>query len=283
MKKFLPIFVVNRSAHFKQLEVIDDDFGILTTSLESDNLLHSFRKIDKPYFIDNGVFDNPSSILPYSANVKLPWYLKIKCWFQNNHWQRSLIVAPESQLREYLSNFFDRCNTFSPDYVINPDVIGEPLLSLYLAQLGIEEYTKKPRTFTLIGVVQAGYSLYYPYKRNVKTSFQHYDSPKSFLASLISEYRNIGYKKIALGGLLKANTYTPMGLKFGLSNQELDELLSWSRPDLVLGGLALTRLPILKKHDVWADSSNWIWWKEEYDPRRFANRDVMSEVFDTSL
>jgi hypothetical protein len=70
----------------------------------------------------------------------------------------------------------------------------------------------------------------------------------------------------------------PMGLKFGLSNQELDDLLGWSRPQFVLGGLALTRLEVLKKHNVWADSTNWLWWDKRYDRSRFGARNALQEV-----
>jgi hypothetical protein len=111
-----------------------------------------------------------------------------------------------------------------------------------------------------------------------KDVLPHYLTARSFLSPLISEYRNIGYHFIALGGLLKNEPTMPTGLKFDLSNEDLDNLLSWSRPDFVLGGLALTRLEILKKHRVWADSTNWLWWDSRYDYKRFGHRNVLQEV-----
>lgn len=42
----------------------------------------------------------------------------------------------------------------------------------------------------------------------------------------------------------------PTGLRFGLSAKELDELLTWSRLEFVLGGLTLNRLEILRKHEM---------------------------------
>jgi hypothetical protein len=70
----------------------------------------------------------------------------------------------------------------------------------------------------------------------------------------------------------------PTGLKFGLSPQQLDELLTWTRPNFVLGGLALSRLEILKKYQVWADSTNWLWWNGKYDYQRFGKRNLLQEV-----
>jgi hypothetical protein len=100
---------------------------------------------------------------------------------------------------------------------------------------------------------------------------------------LISEYRNIGYDYIALGGLLKPDYKKRTGLRFSLSIQELDELLTWSRPDFVLAGLALTRLEVLKKHQVWADSTGWLWWDVRYDSQRFANWNALQEVANSTL
>ena len=176
--------------------------------------------------------------------------------------------------QEKIKHFLDRCDRISPDYVLAPDIIHEPLLSLYLARLALEEYHRKQRNYQLIGVVQVGYSLY-----EMSPIVSSLDT-KQFLSALICEYRSLGYTYVALGGLLKADKNSnTTGLKFGLSNSELDQLLSWTRPNFVLGGLALTRLPILKKYQVWADSSGWIWWNERYDGSRFAERDVMAEVF----
>ena len=154
-------------------------------------------------------------------------------------------------------------------------------MSLYLARLSWEEYWLKPRPYNLIGVVQVG-SLLYDWQEQPVPIWNslppHYYSPKSFLAPLISEYRNIGYKYIALGGLLKPDSKKRTGLKFGLSLQEFDELLAWSRPDFVLGGLALTRMEVLQKHQVWADSTGWLWWDARYDYQRFGDRNVLEEV-----
>lgn len=269
--KFLPVLSLNRFSLLRKFKDVEGKFGILAPITCSDNFLTNLRHIGKPYFIDSGVFENTSR----------PWYYQIDCKFENNRWVRELRLANEQQLWQAVKNFLARCNKFSPDYVFAPDVIGEPLLSLHLARLAWEEYLRQPRPYALIGVVQVGAVLYNWHQQSVpqKDSFlPHYDSPKSFLASLISVYREIGYQYIALGGLLKADSTTPMGLKFGLSAQQLDELLAWSRPEFVLGGLALSRLEVLKKHKVSADSSNWLWWDARYDYQRFGHRNALQEV-----
>ena len=274
-KYFLPVFAVNRLNLLKKLQRLQGKFGILATFIESDNFLTLLRSQGKPYFIDSGVFENKGK----------PWYYQLDCTFVNNRWVRELRLSDRQQLQERLKAFFDRCDKFSPDYVFAPDVFGEPLISLHLARIAWEEYSSKPRTYSLIGVVQMGDTLYNWQNLStpqVSTVLPHYHSPKSFLTTLISEYRNTGFQKIALGGLLRAESSMPMGLKFGLSSQLLDDLLAWSRPDFVLGGLALTRLEVLKKHQVWADSTNWLWWDARYDRQRFGDRDALQEVFATS-
>lgn len=97
---------------------------------------------------------------------------------------------------------------------------------------------------------------------------------------LISAYREIGYQQIALGGLLQTDKTRTTALKFGLAPEELDELLTWSRPKFVLGGLALSRLEVLKKHNVWADSTGWLWWDARYEPKRFEHRNALQETID---
>jgi hypothetical protein len=268
---FLPIFAVNRLNLLKKLENLQGEFGILGTIIESDNFLNSLSETKKLYFIDSGVFDG-------SKNA---WHQKTVSVFENDRWVRKNCLADLQNLRAWIAGFLERCEKFHPDYVFAPDIIGEPLLSLYLARLTWEEYCIKQYSYQLIGVVQAGYPLYnWPSSDIPKPDAlpPYFNTAKSFLSSLISEYRNIGYKYIALGGLLKADSAMPMGLKFGLSNQEFDHLLSWSRPDFVLGGLALSRLDILKKHGIWADSSNWLWWDERYDYKRFGHRNALQEV-----
>lgn len=270
-EQFLPVFAVNRLNLLKKLQRVEGEFGILATFIESDNFLTLLRSQGKPYFIDSGVFEDN----------KKPWYLQLDCTFTNDRWVRESKLASQEQLQKQFTTFFNRCDQFEPDYVFAPDVIREPLISLHLARIAWEEYSSKPRPYQLIGVVQVGESLY-----NWQDNFQpqheallpHYYSPKSFLSSLISAYREIGFHKIALGGLLRAESTMPMGLKFGLSNKQLDELLAWSRPDFVLGGLALSRLEVLRKHHVWADSSNWLWWDARYDQQRFGNRNAIQEV-----
>ncbi|GAA6623054.1 hypothetical protein [Scytonema sp. NUACC26] len=270
-KKFLPVFSVDWSGLVKRLKNLEGNYGILAPISCYKKLLMSIRDTGKPFFIDSGVFENRGS----------PWYSQIHCEFQNDRWVRQLYLASEQQLRQKIKEYIKRCDEFSPDYVFAPDIFGEPLLSLYLARLAWEEYWTRQRTYTLIGVVQVGSVIYNWSQKLVPQpdSFPpHYESPKSFLASLISAYRGIGYEYLALGGLLKADNTMPTGLKFGMSSKELDELLAWSRPEFVLGGLALTRLEVLKKHNVWADSTNWLWWTERYDYQRFSNRDVFQEV-----
>lgn len=268
---FLPIFAVNRLNLLKKLEHLQGEFGVLGTIIESDNFLESLRLSKKLFFIDSGVFDG-------SKNA---WHQKMISVFENGRWVKKTELTNSQDLRTWIIAFLERCEKFNPDYVFAPDIIGEPLLSLYLARLTWEEYCINQYSYKLIGVVQAGYPLYNWPSINIPQSDAlppYFNTAKSFLSSLISQYRNIGYKYIALGGLLKADSTMPMGLKFGLSNQEFDHLLSWSRPDFVLGGLALSRLEILKKHGVWADSSNWLWWDKRYDYERFGHRNALQEV-----
>jgi hypothetical protein len=269
--KFLPIFSLDWSGLLKKLKDVEGNYGVLAPISTYDKLLRSIRELGKPFFIDSGVFENQDC----------PWCYQLHCEFKNDRWVRELRLASEQQLRQKIRNYFERCDSFSPDYVFAPDVFGEPLLSLYLARLSWEEYWRRSRPYDLIGVVQVGAALYNWQEKAVPQSdsfLPHYDSPKSFLAPLISAYRNIGYQYIALGGLLKADTTMPTGLRFGLSAEELDELLTWSRPEFVLGGLALSRLEILRKHEVWADSTNWLWWDARYDYQRFGHRNALQEV-----
>ncbi|MEG3438298.1 hypothetical protein V0288_14305 [Pannus brasiliensis CCIBt3594] len=269
--QFLPVFSVDWAGLLKKLEKVQGDYGILAPFHVYNALLHRIREFNKPFFIDSGVFESKDK----------PWYYQLHSEFKQDRWVREYRLASEENLRQKIRYYLDRCTLFSPDYVFAPDVIEEPILSLYLARLTREEYQSKPRPYRLIGVVQTGYILYnstmlpMPYQNSI---FPHYSTPKSLIASLISEYRNIGYDYIALGGLLKAEPTAPIGLKFGLSVQELDDLLAWARPNFVLGGLALTRLEVLKKHRVWADSTNWLWWDARYDPQRFGHRDALQEV-----
>ncbi|MBD2428717.1 hypothetical protein [Phormidium sp. FACHB-1136] len=268
---FLPVFAVNRLNLLKKLENLQGEFGVLGTIIESDNFLNSLRLSKKTFFIDSGVFDAS----------KKAWHQATVSVFENERWVRKTCLADLQDLRAWIIYFLERCEKFNPDYVFAPDIVGEPLLSLYLARLTWEEYCLKTYSYQLIGVVQAGHPLYNwpPLDTPQSDSLPPYfNTAKSFLSSLISQYRNIGYQYIALGGLLKADSTMPMGLKFGLSTQEFDHLLSWSRPDFVLGGLALSRLEILKKHGVWADSSNWLWWDERYDYERFGHRNALQEV-----
>lgn len=272
-KRFLPVFAVNRINLLKKLEDLEGNFGVLGTIIESDNFLQYLRDFGKPFFIDGGVFDG----------TKRNWYTRTVSLYIDHQWVRQQIIAPPESLREYIAYFFDRCDKFSPDYVFAPDVIGEPLLSLYLSKIAWEEYSSKQRDYHLIGVVQAGHAIYNWSEQkasvpSVDALLPFFSTPKSFLSSLISEYKRIGYQQIALGGLLKSESTMPMGLKFGLSNQELDDLLGWSRPQFVLGGLALTRLEVLRKHNVWADSTNWLWWDKRYDQSRFGDRNTLQEV-----
>jgi hypothetical protein len=274
-RAFLPVFAVNRLNLLKKLQKVKGEFGILATFIESDNFLTLLRQQGKSYFIDSGVFEDKGK----------PWYCELDCMFINGRWVRELKLTDFRKLQGQFKTFFDRCDRFEPDYVFAPDVIREPLLSLHLARIAWQEYSSKPRPYQLIGVVQVGEGLYNwqdNFQPHLEALLPHYYSPKSFLASLISEYKEIGFQKIALGGLLRAESTMPMGLKFGLSNEQLDELLAWSRPDFVLGGLALSRLEILKKHRVWADSTNWLWWDARYDQQRFGDRDALQEVFATS-
>lgn len=270
-KNFLPVFSVNRINLVKKLEKNQGEFGLLANFIESDNLLSFLRRQGKTYFIDSGVFEKRD----------YPWYYQIECSYKDNRWVRKPQLIEREKLKGLMNEFFNRCDKFEPDYVFAPDVIRESLLSLHLARIAWEEYLLKPRPYQLIGVVQVG-DILFNWQENLQPNHElllpHYYSPKSFLSSLISEYRRIGYQKIALGGLLRSESTMPMGLKFGLSNEELDKLLSWSRPDFVLGGLALSRLEVLRKHQVWADSSNWIWWDARYDHQRFGVRDAIQEI-----
>jgi len=270
-REFLPVFSMDWFGLLRKIKQVEGNYGVLSPIHCTNNFLHSVRELGKPFFIDHGVF----------AKQKLPWHFQKYAEFKNGHWQREIRISTEQNLRQNITQYFERCDRFSPDYVFAPDVIGEPLLSLRLAHLSLDEYARKPRTYALIGVIQTGAVLYNWESNSIPQSeglLPHYNSPRCFLASLISEYRRIGYQNIALGGLLQARDDTPTGLKFGLSPERLDELLAWSRPEVVLGGLALTRIEVLRKHKVWADSTNWLWWDARYDKKRFGDRDVMGEV-----
>ena len=269
---FLPVFSLDWLGLLEKLKKLEGHYGILAPISCHNNLLKSIRDCEKPFFIDCGIF----------THQDCPWYSQKHCEYRNHRWVRELRLASEQQLRQKVREYLERCDKFSPDFVFMQDIFGEPLLSLHLAKLTWEEYWQKHRNYTLIGVVQVGYAIYNWHQKVVPQSDcvpPHYESPRSFLAPLISAYRDIGYEYIALGGLLKVDKTRTTGLKFGLSTEELDELLTWSRPEFVLGGLALTRTEVLKKHNVWADTTGWLWWNERYDSERFSNRDVFHEVF----
>jgi hypothetical protein len=271
-RKFLPVLAMDWFGLLRKTKQLEGNFGILAPfSSCSKNFLQSIRETGKPFFLDSSVFKDKS----------FSWHHDY-AEFIDNRWIRVKRLIDPDQLAQKINFFLGECSEFSPDYVFAPDVFGEPLLSLHLARLTWEEYTRQSRNFTLIGVVQAGEALYNWSKEHLipqKDAFPpHYQDPRSFLASLISEYRNIGYQHIALGGLLKNEPTMPTGLKFGLSSEKLDELLTWSRPDFVLGGLALSRLEVLRKHNVWADSTNWLWWDSRYDNERFGQRNALQEV-----
>lgn len=273
--KFLPVFSVDWLGLFNRLKNIEGNYGILAPISSNKSLLRSIRDFGRPFFIDSGVF----------ANQNYPWYYEKYCEYRNNRWVHELRLAPEPKLRQKVKEYLERCDQFCPDFVFTQDIFGEPLLSLYLARLTWEEYWRKPRIYTLIGVIQVGYSIYNWQQKLVPqldSLLPHYESPKSFLAPLISTYRDIGYEYIALGGLLKVDKTRTTGLKFGLSVEELDELLAWSRPEFVLGGLALTRAEVLRKHNVSADSTGWLWWNEKYDSK-FRNRNGFQEVLELAV
>lgn len=277
-KEFLPVLAMDWFGLLRKAQELEGRFGILTPfSSCSKNFLQSVRNTGRPFFVDRDVFEDKDS----------PWYEKNHSEFRNDRWIREKRLKDEKELMQEINFFFNECDDLSPDYVFAPDVLGDSLLSLYLARLSWQEYHRKTRKFNLIGIVQVGHSLYSWSKEHrtpQKDSFlPHYHTARSFISSLISEYRNIGYQYIALGGLLKKDPTMPTGLKFGLSNEDLDDLLSWSRPNFVLGGLALTRLEILKKHNVWADSTNWLWWDSRYDHQRFGHRNALQEVVSSSI
>lgn len=270
-RNFLPVFSLDWSGLLKKLKNLEGEYGVLAPISCYEKLLTDIRKLDKPFFIDSGVFEIKNGSK----------FDRLHCEFKGDKWVREFRLASEQRLRAIVRDYLARCDKFSPDYVFALDAIAEPLLSLHLARLCWEEYWEKTRTYTLIGVVQAGNSLYNWGEKLVPSGDSlplHYESPRSFIAPLISEYRNIGYQYIALGGLLKADPTRNTGLKFGLSLAELDELLTWSRPDFVLGGLALSRLEVLRKHGVWADSTGWLWWDARYDYQRFGNRNALQEI-----
>lgn len=276
----LPVFSVNRQNLLaKLLKKTEGKYGILANQFESDNLLNEIRRSTQVFFLDAGVF-----------RKKISNYQQANClWYQSLEFPPNVtrgfkvVLADLPNLSEKIKGYLDSCERFSPDYVFAPDVYGEPLISLHLARIAWEEYSRRPRCYELIGVVQAGHALFNwpesPPLSSKELIFSHYSSPKSFLLSLFSEYRNIGFQKVAIGGLLKADKTMPTGLRFGLSNEKLDDLLSWSRADFVLGGFALTRLEILKKHKVWADSTNWLWWDARYDYERFGDCNAFQRVF----
>jgi hypothetical protein len=273
-KEFLPILAMDWFGLLRKAQKLEGKFGVLAPfSSCSKNFLQSVRNLNKPFFLDRDVFEDKD----------FPWYQKnYAIEVKSNYWIHEKGLKKKHELINEIQDFFDECDGISPDYVLAPDAFGDPLVSLYLARLSWSEYIRKTRNFELIGVVQVGHTLYNwnnDYKIPQKDTFPpHYRTAKSFLAPLISEYHNIGYQYVALGGLLKNDSTMPTGLKFGLSDKDLDDLLSWSRPNLVLGGLALTRLEVLKKHNVWADSTNWLWWDGRYDYERFGHRNVLQEV-----
>lgn len=270
--KFLPVFSLDWLGLLEKLKKVEGDYGILAPIYSHNNLLNCIRDYGKPFFIDSGAFNNQD----------IPWYHEQYSEYRNERWIREQRLASEEQLRQKVRDYLNRCDKFSPNFVFTQDVFGEPLLSLYLARLSWNEYWQKPRHYSLIGVVQAGYPIYNWRQKLVPQLDSlppHYELPKSFLAPLISAYRDIGYKYIALGGLLQIDKKKTTGLTFGLSVEKFDELLTWSRPEFVLGGLALTRTEVLKKHNVSADTTGWLWWNEQYDRDRFSNRNVFQEYF----
>lgn len=269
---FLPVFSLDSMSHLRRLTGIEGRFGILIPITSPRTVLEAARQRGKPFYIDSGIFEPRNG---------LDWHEQRYVRHVRGQWMRTKEIAPDEQLRQHIRQYFEKCDRYSPDYVFAPDVLGRPLESLRIARLALDEYWRKPRTYELIGVAQVGTPLYdlewntVPIAQDV---LPHYKTSRSLIAPLLSQYRNLGYSLLALGGLLKFDPRMPMKLKFGLRPEELDKLLSWARPDFVLAGLSRSRAAVLHKHGVAADSTNWLWWNKRYDPK-FDNRNEVEEIY----
>ena len=128
--QFLPIFSVDWSGLLKKLANLEGNYGILAPVHSHNILLQRIRELGKPFLIDSGVFEAKND----------PCYCQIHCEFKHGKWIREVQLASEYHLRQHIHSYFERCDQFNPDYVFAPDIIGEPILSLYLARLSWEEY-----------------------------------------------------------------------------------------------------------------------------------------------
>jgi hypothetical protein len=264
---YFPVLSVKRQCELAELqERRGESFGLLVPSGCSDNMLRAVRAMDRPFFLDSGVFGK-----------KTPWYLMRERTFECGRWLERMRPVVEKQLIGHIEAFFDRADRNEVDYVFAPDALDDPEFSLYLAQLSqkvLESRPLKQRRWQLFGIVQAGKFL-------CRDAWMPNNRARETLLETVEAYRAAGYTLIALGGLLRQEPSMPMGLKFGLTNDELEKLLQCTSAQFVLGGLALRRLDVLKRCGVAADSSNWRWWKSKYDFTRFGNRDALAELADT--
>lgn len=154
------------------------------------------------------------------------------------------VFTKDGGISKNYSELFEKYKEMGTNYGIILDVLKNKKKTIHSAKNAIKEYRKKKRSFKLIGVAQG---------KTVKEYLECYRTLK-----------RIGYKHIAIGGLLakKENTARYVSV---LNESFLEKVVSKIRSKypkdwlFLLGCFNVKRYPLLKKYHIFgADFKGWI-------------------------
>ncbi len=154
------------------------------------------------------------------------------------------VFTKNGGLSKGYDDLFEKYERMSTDYGIILDVIKNKDKTIKSAKKALKEYKKKKHSFKLVGVAQG---------KNVKEYLSCYKTLKK-----------MGYKKIAIGGLLKKRLGTA---RFVVVKNEsfLEEVVSKIREEFprdwlfLLGSFRPKRYMLLKKYKIFgADFKGWV-------------------------
>jgi len=153
------------------------------------------------------------------------------------------IYVDEDESKSY-DELFDAYENMGADYGVSIDILKDKANTLEKARKGWRLYENEDRDFTLVGVAQG-------------------ETKDEYLACY-EELREIGYKHIAIGGLLKQRANT---VRYSYVRDEslLENVLKAIREEFdpewlfVLGAFHPKRIEIFQETGVWgADYKGWI-------------------------
>jgi len=237
----IPFFVVDRPVSLEILkgffaENLEYKFGILTHAFVSDNFKNLFKSF------------------PYKTSLK---YYESTCNKKDldNRIKTNIIKIVDSgifQAKRDISyeELFAIYEYMNADYGIIIDFLKDKERTLKSAKEAMKIYKKKKYKFELVGVAQG------------KTQKEYIECYK--------ELQNLGYKKIAIGGLLKRNGTSNYMRLFceEFLRYLLEEIRKVFNPSWIftLGIYHPNRHKILEKYGVWgADYKGWIFnYEEDY-------------------